>query len=113
MIGKASTNISVRRQMVRGSAWMIAARWGIRLVGLLSTIVLARLLAPADFGLVAMGMLVVNFTMVFGQAGQTLAVIRTPDATRDHFDTAWTMSIVIGVIVATSLVCVAPLASWY
>ena len=46
--------------MLRGSAWMIAMRWAIRLTGLISTIILARLLTPEDFGVVAIAMIVVG-----------------------------------------------------
>ena len=38
---------------------MIGMRWAIRGIGLLSTILLARLLTPEDFGVVAMAMVAV------------------------------------------------------
>jgi len=106
-------NGSVLRQMVRGSAWTVAARWSIRGIGLVSTIVLTRLLSPADFGLVAMGMVTVGFVQVFAEAGQDLAVIRHPNPTPEHFDTAWTMSVCGGIAVALGLVAIAPFAGWY
>ncbi len=59
-----------------GSVWMIALRWSIRLTGLVSTIVLARLLVPADFGIVAMAMVVVGMLEILNQTGQKLAIIR-------------------------------------
>jgi O-antigen/teichoic acid export membrane protein len=104
---------SVRRRMVVGFGWTVAARWSIRGIGVLSTIVLARLLTPADFGLVAMAMLTVAFVRVFAEAGQHLAIIRHPDPTPEHFDTAWTMSVLGGFLVALVLVAIAPVAGWY
>jgi lipopolysaccharide exporter len=100
-------------RMAAGAAWMIGARWAIRGIGLVSTVILARLLRPEDFGLVAMGAITVQFVLVFANAGQGMAVIRNVNATDEHFDTAWTMSIAIGIIVATVLVAVAPLAGLY
>lgn len=101
------------RRMVTGAAWMVGARWAMRSIGLVSTIILARLLRPEDFGLVAMGAITVQFVRVFADAGQALAVIRDVNATNEHFDTAWTMSVIIGAVVAAVLIAGAPLAGWY
>jgi lipopolysaccharide exporter len=104
---------SALRRMAVGSAWMIAARWSVRCIGLVSTIILARLLRPEDFGLVAMGAVTVQFVLVFADAGQAFAVIRNADATSEHFDTAWTMSVCAGVAVALILIGMGPLAGAY
>ena len=45
--------------MLRGAAWMVAMRWCVRLIGLVSTVILARLLTPSDFGVIAMAMVFV------------------------------------------------------
>jgi lipopolysaccharide exporter len=101
------------QSIARGSAWTIAARWSARIVGLVSTIILARLLQPTDFGIIAMAMVTIQFLNVFTEAGQELAVIRQSNATAEHFDTAWTMSVCAGAIVALGLLLVAPLAGWF
>ena len=44
----------VGRKMAKGAGWTIATRLSVQGIGFLSTIVLARLLAPEDFGLVAL-----------------------------------------------------------
>lgn len=100
-------------RMLRGSAWMIGWRWSIRLIGLVSTIILARLLTPADFGLVAMATLVVGLVEVFGDTGQGLAIIRHPHPKREHLDTTWTLSVCIGVALTIALFAVAPLGAAY
>ena len=50
-------------------------RWAIRGIGLLSTIILARLLAPDDFGVVAMAMVAVALLQSFSQSGVDLALL--------------------------------------
>lgn len=92
------TEASVRPHIVRGSIWMIAMRWAIRLIGIVSTIILARLLTPADFGVVAMAMLFVGIVEVLGETGQQAALIRHPNPVREHFDTAWTIQVLSGLI---------------
>lgn len=88
-------------------------RWTIRGIGLTSTIILARILYPEDFGLVAMAMVGIGFLEVFTHTGVDLALIRTPDVTRKHFDSAWTLEIGLGLTLATVLVLLAPLAALY
>ena len=60
---------------------MVGMRWGMRLIGLVSTIILARLLTPADFGIVAMAMVVVGLLEIIAFTGVDLALIRDGNAT--------------------------------
>src|SRR3974390_726878 len=95
--------------MLRGSAWMIGLRWAVRLIGVISTIVLARLLTPNDFGVVAIAMIVVGMFEMLSAPGQGAAIIRHRDPTRDHYDTAWTIYVAVGLAVGAAIYLVAPL----
>ena len=46
--------MTLRGKMALGAAWMVGARFAIKSLGIISTLILARLLLPADFGLVAL-----------------------------------------------------------
>ena len=109
----ALASSSLREHALRGFAWNAAWRWGIRLISLCSTIILARLLTPYDFGLYAMAMIVVNFVEVFTQTGHLLALIRMENPTRAHFDTAWTMQVLIGLGLGFIIIALAPAARRY
>ena len=74
---------SATHHLVRGSAWMIAARWAMRLIGLASTVILARLLAPDDFGVIAIALIVVGLLETVAYAGVDLALMR-PEIGRAH-----------------------------
>jgi lipopolysaccharide exporter len=106
-------SFDIGRTLAQGSAWMVGLRWAMRGLGLLSTFVLARLLTPGDFGLVAMAMLVVGLVEVFGQAGQQLALIRIRDPVRADYDSAWTLGILAGLAVTLVLWAIAPAAAQY
>ncbi len=101
------------RQMLHGSAWLIGLRWTVRLTGVVSTVILARLLTPIDFGVVAIAMIVVGLFEMLSWTGQELAIIRHATPTREHYDTAWTISALIGAGVAVVLFAIAPLATQY
>jgi O-antigen/teichoic acid export membrane protein len=107
--GPADQSIRAGRELARGSAWMIGMRWAIRGVGLVSTIILARLLAPDDFGVVAMAMIAVAILESFTHTGTDLALLRNAEATREHYDTAWTLEIIQAVLLAVVLYATAPL----
>ncbi len=99
--------------MITGSLWMVAMRWGIRGIGLVSTIVLARVLLPQDFGLVAMASIMVGLLETLSAFGVDLALIQNAQAGRRHFDTAWTIQVIQGVGIAILLAVSAPLANVY
>lgn len=104
---------SLAFHMVRGSAWSIGFRWTMRLSGLISTVILARLLTPADYGVVAIAMLVAGILEVFAQTGQQLALIRHPAPTREHYDSAFTVSVLLGFALGAAIWLSAPLAVAY
>ncbi|HVE02742.1 MAG TPA: oligosaccharide flippase family protein [Rhizomicrobium sp.] len=111
--GPAPPERSVHRHMLGGSAWAIALRWSVRLTGLVSTVVLARLLTPADYGVVAIAMLIVGTIEVFAQTGQYSVIIRHPSPTREHYDSAWTVSLLLGFALGFIVLGAAPLAAIY
>ena len=93
--------------VVGGAAWMVAARFAERGLGFVSTMVLARLLAPSDFGLVAMAMVFVAAADVLGAFGLDWALVRQPGLERRHLDTAWTIRTLLGI---TSLIVLGVIA---
>src|SRR5687768_1914087 len=99
--------------MVRGSAWSLLLRWSVRLLGLVTTVILARLLTPEDFGIVSMALIVVGAIEMLAASGQRYAIIRHPNPTRSHFDTAWTLSILMGAAVALLILAAAPISASY
>jgi O-antigen/teichoic acid export membrane protein len=99
--------------MLRGSAWAILMRWCIRVIGLVSTVILARVLAPTDFGLVAMGTLMIGLLTTFSQFGEGQLLMREPNVTRAHCDTAWTIRLLKSIAIGLILALGAPLAVRY
>ncbi|MBT8144053.1 MAG: oligosaccharide flippase family protein, partial [Gammaproteobacteria bacterium] len=90
-------------RIVGGSLWMIAMRWSMRSIGLVSTIILARLLTPDDFGLVAMAYIVVGLLQVLADAGVDLALLRDRNSTTAHWNSAWTIQVMQGALVSVML----------
>ncbi|MDT0576995.1 lipopolysaccharide biosynthesis protein [Croceicoccus sp. F390] len=97
---------SILGRMVSGSLWLSGARAITNALGFVSTIVLARLLLPADFGLVALGATVLAIITAVTEMSLSQALVHHPDPREDHFHTAWTLSAARGLLLAL-LMCVA------
>lgn len=98
---KPATSIST--SIARGAGWMVLFKLTERSIGLISTLVLARLLMPEDFGLVAMAMSLVAMTELMSAFGFDIVLIQRQDATRQHYDTAWTYNVIFGTAIALLL----------
>ncbi len=99
--------------MLQGSLWNVLMRWIIRAIGLVNIIIIARILTPEDFGLIAMSMMVIGLLETFATLGIDTLVIREKRVTNDFLDTAWTMQILQGVFLALLIFAAAPLAEQY
>jgi len=100
--------------MVRGAVWMVLFKFVDRGLGLVSTLILARLLVPGDFGLIAMAMSLVAVLEMFGAFGFDMALITNPTAERRHYDTAWTFNVLFGLVCGLVLLAVAsPAAAFF
>jgi O-antigen/teichoic acid export membrane protein len=96
-----------------GAVVMVMMRWFDRLIGVISTFILARLLVPGDFGIVAMASVVVAFADVIFDLGINVAVIQRKDPSQSFYNTAWTLRILQSSCVALALVAIAPFAADY
>ena len=101
----------LKTDVAKGAGWIVAARFAVRMLGAVNTIIVARILAPADFGLVAIGVTAMQLLHGFSEVGVGQAVIRFRDAGRDDLNTLFTLSALRGIIVALLLVLAAPFAA--
>lgn len=105
---------SLGARLATGAGWNLAIRLLDRGIGFLSTLALARLLTPADFGVIAMGTAVQTILSILGEFGFTKAVVQMRRPQRQAFDTAFTLNVVSGLGVAIVLLAAIPPAlSWY
>jgi len=72
-------------------------------IQLLATIILARILGPADFGLVAIILIVVTVIQVFVDAGFSVAITRNHDVTEKELSTVFILNVVVSILFAIFL----------
>lgn len=98
-------------RVARSAGWIVGGRLVMGLFGFLNTIIVARLLAPDDFGVVAIGLTAMQILTNLSDIGVSQAVIRFRDADRDDLDTLFTLSAIRGAAIALALVAAAPFAA--
>ena len=95
----ANSGASLTSRVVKGTAWLVAARFSMRAIGFLNTVLVARLLLPEDFGLVAIGIAAMQLIQGFSNIGLAQAVIKFHDASEDDYNTLFTVSFARGVLI--------------
>ena len=71
--------------------------------------IVARLLQPSDFGLMAMVTVVVGFAQTFSDMGISNAIIHHQDTTKKELSSLYWLNIFAGVLVFTTLVSISPI----
>lgn len=100
--------MSLFNKVVQSSALLISIKLVQRLLGLISLIILARLLTPDDFAIVALSAIVVYFFDVLSQAGSEQYIIQKTKVSTDDLNTAWTIDIIMKFIMMLLLILSSP-----
>jgi PST family polysaccharide transporter len=104
----------LRTATVKGTAWSYVSFVTLRLPALVTIIVLTRLIAPSDFGVIALGLVVLTYLDTLNEFGINSAVIYfTQDDDRELSVSFW-LSMASGVVAALVMSLLAfPLAAWF
>ncbi|PZD74135.1 Teichuronic acid biosynthesis protein TuaB [Acaryochloris thomasi RCC1774] len=89
--------MTLKQQAIRGALWTGIQNWAGQMGAFLVFFVLARLLEPADFGLVALANVFLAFMQIFLEQGFAQALIQREDLEPEHLDTAFWTNIAIGI----------------
>ena len=94
-------------RLAAGAGWLYGYRWIERVLDFVAVVVLARLLSPSDFGLVAIAASIVTIVEGLSALGVDKALIRSRADDRDTYDSAWTLSAIRGCVCALCMVLIA------
>ncbi|MBB34250.1 MAG: hypothetical protein CME88_15155 [Hirschia sp.] len=97
-----------------GAFWIFFGRISSHIIALGSTLIVARLLSPEAFGLIALAMSMMAIISAMVDLPVAMALIQLKDPTKQDFDTAFTMSLIRGVLVAGVVAALAwPVTAFY
>lgn len=98
----------MKKKTLAGLFWSFAERIGAQLVGFAVSIVLARLLMPEEYGILAIVLVFINLCNVFVDSGFGRALIQKKDADELDFSSAFYVGLVVSVVLYVLLYAVAP-----
>lgn len=109
-IGRLTPGGGLREQTVKSGIWVTAMNVGDRALQLTLLVVLARILEPADFGLMGIALVAIHGLQRFTHLGLDEALIQNrDDDVNDYLDTAWLLNIGRGLLIGGVVFLVAPL----
>jgi teichuronic acid exporter len=102
------------RSLMHGVAWTSALKWGTQIFSWASTLIIARLLTPADYGLLAMANVYLGFILLVNEFGLGPAIIRQRDLTQDQISALGGVSVALSFgLWAISSIIAFPIAWFY
>lgn len=99
---------SLKEKSLKGLFWDFSGRLGLQGVGFVVSIVLARLLAPEEFGLLAIITVFINLASVFLDFGFSTALIQKQDIREEHYSAVFFLNVTMGFLLAVAVFLIAP-----
>jgi O-antigen/teichoic acid export membrane protein len=99
-------------RVMKGAGWIAASRVVINLLGLVNTLVLARLLTPDDFGIVAIATSISLLITSLTELSMAAALINHKKPDETHFQTAFSLNLLRAVVLAAIVAALAPVVAW-
>jgi PST family polysaccharide transporter len=103
----------LKGRSVRGGLVTFASQGGRFLLTSVATVVLARLLTPTDFGLVAMVTAVTGLGQAFADLGLSEATIQRQEISHEQVSALFWINVAIGLTLALIVVALAPVLAWF
>lgn len=99
---------SMTHQALNGFVWIFSSSLLQRFLQLIVLAILARLLLPTAFGVVGMALVLVEFSVVFSEAGLGPAIIQRKELELRHLQTGFTVSLILGIVFTGIIWLIAP-----
>lgn len=100
-----------KHDVVKGVSWVAAIRVATRILSIVKIIIIARILAPSQFGVFGIAMLLLTLIEILTETGINIFLVQQKDDIDDYVNTAWIVSIFRGVIIGCVILALAGLTS--
>jgi O-antigen/teichoic acid export membrane protein len=103
-----SSKKSLTQHAISGFFWLFSGAAFQHVLRLAALIILARLISPADFGVMTAAMIVINFAQIFSWVGIGPSIIQIPELKSTHIRTGLVISVLFGLITGVIVWFLAP-----
>lgn len=107
------TSNSLKSKTISGLLWKFAERIGAQAITFILSIILARLLSPKDYGVVAILLVFITIADVFVNAGFGKALIQKKDADNLDFSSVFYFSFLFSVVIYAVIFLAAPFVAGF
>jgi O-antigen/teichoic acid export membrane protein len=105
--------VSMRSKTIRSFFWRLFEQGGSSVIQLVVQVVMARLLSPEEFGMLAIMVVFINIGNVVVQSGLNTAIVQSPDSTERDYSTVFWMSLAISLLLYVLIYAATPLVADY
>jgi len=105
--------MSNKKRAVKGVIWSGIERFSVQIVQFVITIILARILSPSDFGLLALVMVMINILQVFNEVGFGAALMQKLDRDELDFSTVFVFNMILGIVLYSLVYLCAPYIAFF
>ena len=98
----------LRQKVGPALSWKAVQHIGVKLIFMIRLVVLAWILSPDDFGLLAIASVAIDFLLRVTNVGMAPALVQHPDTRQAHYDLAWTINFLRGLAIAIIVFAAAP-----
>ena len=99
------------RKIFSGFGWVALITYANKAFSFITTLILAKLLTPEDFGLVALAHMIIEVVYILKDMGLSQALIYRPDNIEETSNTCFWMILLLNFLIFLIAVCIAPLAA--
>lgn len=103
----------LKARSVRGGAATMLGQGANFVIHTFSTVILARLLSPADFGLIAMVTAITGFVNLFKDLGLSTATIQRAEITHEQISTLFWINVVLSALITLVMAALSPFMAWF
>lgn len=100
---------SIQNKIFNGIVWKFSERVFAQLVSFIISVILARLLTPSEYGLVAIALIFITLADVFISSGFATALIQKKDSSEIDFSTVFYCNLAISLLIFFIIFIIAPL----
>jgi O-antigen/teichoic acid export membrane protein len=100
-----------RISLIKSGFWTTYGAIATRMLALLSNLLLARLLLPSEFGVISVAYIFWGFVNLFTQESAGAFIVYKGLEDKRYLNTAYTISLSIGLVLGVGLVAISPLAA--
>jgi O-antigen/teichoic acid export membrane protein len=105
--------VNGNKQLVESLVFKFIERVGVRLIAFVISVILARLIDPATFGLLAIITVFVSLSQVFVQGGLNIALVQCKEVDEEDYSTVFWISLLVAILFYILLYATAPVIAHF